>query len=78
MKISVKLIPNSSKTEVVQDMKDLFGDRQMRIKVNAPPEKNKANKLLIDFLSEYLSVKKDQIKIISGQYSRNKIIKIDT
>jgi uncharacterized protein len=71
-KISVKITPNSGRNEIA----GLSGE-VWRIKVAAPPEKGKANKELIEFLSEILGIRKDKITLIRGLTSHNKVIAID-
>jgi len=71
MKISVKVLPNAGKNQVVENNNGVW-----RIKINAQPEKGKANKALIEFLSKTLKIKKNQLEIISGETSHNKIIEI--
>lgn len=78
MKISVKVIPNTKQNEVVDDSVDLLGARILKVKVNQPPEDGKANKAVIELLSEYFKVRKSAISIIAGETSRNKIIEIKT
>jgi len=51
-------------------------DGMLKIKVSAAPEKGKANKCLIKFLSEKLGVKKNAIGIISGQTSPVKQVQV--
>ena len=77
MKISLKVITHAKKSEVVGDDVDLFGARILRVKINQPPEDGKANKALIELLAEYLSVKKNSIKIIAGEKSTHKIIEVN-
>jgi len=67
----VKVQPGASKDEIV----GVQGDA-LKIKINAPPAKGKANKALIDFLAKELAVKKSQIEILSGHTSRIKTIKV--
>jgi uncharacterized protein len=71
-KISVKVQPNAGKNEVVGQANGVW-----RIKVAAPPDKGKANKELIEFLSEILDLKKDCISILKGLTSHNKIVLIE-
>ncbi len=71
-RISVRVQPSASKNEVV----DFVGD-VLRIKVAAPPVRDKANKELLAFLSHVLGVSKSQISVIKGHTSRNKIIAIE-
>lgn len=71
MKISVKAIPNAKKDEV-----KLIGERVedgLIVKVRAPPEKNKANERVIKVLKNYF---KADVRIISGEKSRKKIVEI--
>jgi len=48
----------------------------LKIRLTAPPVEGKANKALIDFLADWLGVKKSQVEIVSGQLSKIKIIKV--
>ncbi len=71
MKISVKAIPNAKKDEV-----KLAGEKVedgLIVKVHAPPEKNKANERVIEVLKDYF---KADVRIISGEKSRKKIVEI--
>jgi uncharacterized protein len=53
-------------------------DRWLKIKISAPPQKGKANRELIDLLSEIIGVSKNKIEIISGISSNYKKIRINT
>ncbi len=68
---TAKIIPASSKTSLA----GILGG-MLKIKTAAPAEKGKANKAVIDFLSEKIGVKKNNIAIISGQSSPVKQIRI--
>ncbi len=57
----VKVVPGSSQTAIC----GLYDD-MIKIKVSAPPEKGKANKCLIEFLSKKLGVKKNAVSVITG------------
>lgn len=48
----------------------------LKIKLAAPAEKGKANKALVDLLSEAAGVRKNDVKIISGQTNPVKRIQI--
>ena len=72
IKISIKVQPNSNRNEVVGVVNGVW-----KIKIAAPPDKGKANKELVDFLSEWLDIKKDRINILRGQTSHNKIVEIE-
>jgi uncharacterized protein (TIGR00251 family) len=71
IKISVRVIPASSKCEISGLI-----DNSLKIKLDVPPIEGKANEKCIKFLSKILSVPKTNIKIISGEKSKNKIVYI--
>ena len=62
--ITVKVVPGSSRTESV----GLHG-QMYKIKIAAPPEKGKANKMLVAFLAGELNIKKNAVQIKSGETS---------
>lgn len=71
MILKIKVKPNSRKNEV--SVENAFS---LKIKIKAVPEKGKANKELINFLSEIFEVPKSFIQIINGESSPNKRVKI--
>ena len=70
--IRVKITPNQPKN----DFFSLLDDGTLKIRIKAIPEKGKANKELIKFLSEELLVAKDNIEIIAWAADQIKIIRI--
>ena len=73
MDIRVKVIPKSSKTELVGYMPD----GTWKIKIAAAPEKGKANKALCAFLADMLGVPQSRVHIVSGETSHLKRIHVD-
>ncbi len=71
MKITVKVIPNAAKNEVIKESDTVF-----KVKVNAPAREGRANKKLIEVLSKHFRVSKSSVIISRGTSSRNKIIEI--
>ncbi len=71
MRLIVKVIPNSSKRSY-----SFVNKNEMKVKIFSSPEKGKANKELIEYLSEIFSVPKTKIKIVKGEKSRKKEIEI--
>lgn len=67
----IKVIPNSSVNQIVERTAD-----SMRVKLTAPPVDGKANRALIEFLSEELGIPKSRITILYGQTNRTKIVEI--
>ena len=71
MKIQVKVKPNSKTDEVSRE-----GDSFI-VKVKEPPKEGKANQAVIKLLAEHFSVPQNQVKILSGFRSRNKVIEVE-
>ena len=71
MIITVKVLPKSSQNSVVG-----WENEMLKVKLNAPPDKGKANAALIELLSDYYSVPKSSIEILSGHTSRIKRVSI--
>lgn len=71
MKVEVKVIARAKKEEIKKISEDYY-----RIKVCLPPERGKANKRIIELLSEEFGIKKKDIRIISGEANSRKIIEI--
>jgi uncharacterized protein (TIGR00251 family) len=70
-RINIKVIPNAKKNSVCEE------DGIFKVYVNAPPVEGRANKSVIEVLSEYFNTSKSNIKIIRGEKSRNKIVEIE-
>ena len=70
MKIQVKVKPNSRTEEISRE-----GDSFV-IKVKEPPQEGKANQALIKLLAEHFGVPQNQVRILSGFRSRNKVIEV--
>lgn len=72
MDILVKVIPKSSKTELV----GYLPDGTWKVKVAAAPEKGKANRELCEFLAGHFGVSKSRIEIMSGETAHLKRIRV--
>lgn len=68
----VKVVPGSSRTEIAG-----AHDSMLKMKIAAPPEKGKANKMLIEFLAKRLNIKKNDIIIESGQTNPIKHVRLE-
>ncbi|HOW34971.1 MAG TPA: DUF167 domain-containing protein [Candidatus Omnitrophota bacterium] len=71
MQIDLKVIPGARKN-FLKNEQGLF-----KVYLTAPPVEGKANKALIEFLSEYFNVSKNRIAIIRGMKSRHKTISVE-
>lgn len=69
--IRVRVIPRA-KQETVTKM----GDGRLKVKVNAPAEKGKANLRATELLADHFLVEAGQIRIVAGAKSQEKIVKI--
>ncbi|HEC87650.1 MAG TPA: DUF167 domain-containing protein [Thermoplasmatales archaeon] len=67
----VKVIPNAKKNEVIRE------EEKLKVYVNVPAKDGKANRALIETLADFFNVKKRDIKIVSGEKSREKIVQIE-
>lgn len=89
MKFRCKVITRSSKNEIVGidnlfkldlNFRGKIKDEELpflKIYLTAVPEKGKANKKLIELLSETMNISKSKINILKGEKSHEKIIEID-
>ena len=71
--LKIKVVPNSRTTEVLW----LMNDWVLKIRLKSLPEKNKANKELISFISRELWLRKTSVNIIWWHTSVNKTLSID-
>ena len=72
-RISVLVRPGATRNEVVS-----FVNGAWHVKVAAPPEKGKANRELIAFLSEALGLSKARVNILSGHTAVHHFVTIGT
>ncbi|MDD4954650.1 MAG: DUF167 domain-containing protein [Candidatus Omnitrophica bacterium] len=71
MTIKVKVIPRAKK-EKIEEFNGEF-----KVYINAPAIEGRANKRLIELVSEYFKIKKYNISIIRGETSREKVLEIN-
>ena len=72
MKLNIRVIPNAKKSKIIKE------ENRYKVYLTAPAVEGKANKALIEFLSEHFDVKKRQIKILRGEKARDKVVEIAT
>lgn len=70
--LAIKIIPNAQNNEIVG-----WEEGILKIRINAQPEKGKANDSLIAFLAETLNIRKNQVRIVFGKTNRNKSVTIE-
>lgn len=71
-RIELKVITRA-KTEGILKI----SENSYKIKISSPPEKGKANKRIIELVSRELEIKKNKLRIISGETSNRKIIEVE-
>lgn len=76
--LRVRLSPNSSSCDIKGVFKTPEGDKFLKVNVVSVPEKGKANKELIKFLSDILGIAKSELEIVWGDLDRYKKIFIKT
>ncbi len=59
-------------------IKSLLSDGTIKVDIAKAPEDGKANESLIELLASEFNISKDQITIIMGNFSHDKVIKITT
>ncbi len=69
-KLHINVKTNSKRQEIIN------GENFLIVHVRAKPIRNKANNELIHFLRNKLKIASNQIEILSGIKSKNKILKI--
>lgn len=72
MFLSVRVVPSSSKNEIVGWMANGI----LKLKIAAPPVDGKANAELIAFLSKLLKRPKAEIEITNGLTSKKKTLRL--
>ncbi|PIR47448.1 hypothetical protein COV06_03245 [Candidatus Uhrbacteria bacterium CG10_big_fil_rev_8_21_14_0_10_50_16] len=70
MKLNVKAIPGAQRTEVM----GWLDETTVKIRLNAQPEKGKANAELIAFLAKQLGIAKSSCTVLRGTTSRDKVV----
>ena len=67
----IRVRPSASENKI----RGLYGGA-LKIDINAPAMRSKANKECVRFLAKELKISKSDIEIISGLKSRDKLVKI--
>jgi uncharacterized protein (TIGR00251 family) len=70
-RVRIRVIPNASRDAVAG-----WQEGVLRVKLQAVPEGGRANRALIAFLSRELGCHRREIRILSGETSRNKVVEV--
>lgn len=69
--LSVKVVPGASQNKIA----GWIGDA-VKIRVQAPPEKGKANAAVISLLADFLNIPAKHLSICAGHASQNKVVEV--
>lgn len=72
MKLRIKVKPGSKKDELMRE-----ADGSLKVKIKAQPVEGKANKYLLEYLSEVLALPKSKIVLLKGETNSFKTLEID-
>jgi uncharacterized protein (TIGR00251 family) len=67
--LAVRAVPNAAQSGLVGVAED-----SLRIRIKAPPVEGKANRALVEFLAETLSVRRRDVELVRGDTGRHKQI----
>jgi uncharacterized protein (TIGR00251 family) len=70
LRLEIKVFPKSSREELVEK------DGVLKAYIKAAPDKGKANKALVALIAKKYKVKKNDVTIVTGQTSRNKVVEV--
>ncbi len=72
MQVTLKAQPSASLRRI-----KILPEGKIKIYLNSPPEKGKANLELVKYLSHVLSLPKSAVKITAGETGKEKKIQVD-
>ena len=72
MKLKIKVKPASKIDEIVRE-----ADGNIKVKIKGQPIEGKANKYLIEYISEVLNLPKSKIVLLKGETNAFKTLEID-
>jgi uncharacterized protein (TIGR00251 family) len=68
---AVRVQPRAKRNAILGELGDA-----VKISLTAPPVDGRANEACIEFLAELLRVPRSAVNIISGESSRNKVVRV--
>lgn len=71
-RINVAVSPGAKRTELVGRHGDGW-----KARVAAPPERGRANEVLVELLSEALGVPRSAVRVVAGQSAKAKVVEVD-
>ena len=71
-RIELTVSPGAARSELVGRHGDGW-----RARVAAPPERGRANRVLVELLAEALGVPRDKVTVVAGKTARRKVVEVD-
>lgn len=71
-RIELTVSPGAARSELA----GRYGDG-WRARVAAPPERGRANRALVELLSDALGLRKDQVTVVAGHTGRRKVVEVE-
>lgn len=71
-RLTVKVVPGATQSRIVGRLGEA-----LKIRVQAPPEKGKANTAVLALLADFLGVPASHLSIVSGQSAPTKVIRVE-
>jgi len=68
MNVDIRVTPGARRKEIKRDGQGLI------IKLVSKPQEGKANRELIEYLASTFSVRKSEVRIVSGEKGRKKVV----
>lgn len=75
--VTVRLTPNGGRDAIDGIEADAQGERHLKVRVRAVPEKGLANKALVAIVAKAAGVAKSAVTLVSGETQRKKILRIE-
>ncbi len=68
MNVDIRVVPGAKKQEMIIE------GRVLKIRIVSRAQEGKANRELIDYLASVFSVRKSEVRIVSGERGRRKVV----
>ena len=68
---AVRVQPRARRNAIVGELGDA-----MKVALTAPPVDGRANEACVEFIADLLRVSKPAVTLVSGQSSRNKVVRV--
>lgn len=77
MRLTVRLTPSGGRDAIDGIEADANGERHLKVRIRAVPEKGQANKALTALIAKAAGVPKSAVSLLSGDTQRKKILRIE-